>query len=166
MMEWVRSRPGPTNPHRRRRLEPWRLDRARRHVPPPGAERRRHQLDGLPEEPLAGLVGAFVLYPLRASARCGARAASLSTSRQGAGRHGRRRRRRQRLAKRCRRCARQTPIEVVMRRRHPRLRRDEAQDLRVRYDPELTERAHGMYADFLNALAGTPVPAAIAKAGG
>ena len=28
-----------------------------------------------------------------------------------------------------------------------------AKDMRVRYDPALTERAHGMYADFLNGLA-------------
>jgi dienelactone hydrolase len=30
----------------------------------------------------------------------------------------------------------------------------EAKDIRVRYDPELTEQAHTMYRDFLKAMAG------------
>jgi hypothetical protein len=32
----------------------------------------------------------------------------------------------------------------------------EARDLRVRYDPELMSRAHGMYVDFLKSLEAGP----------
>ena len=66
MMEWVRRQgwADPT-PHRRGGLEPWRMDRRCDGMSlKPGAEMANAtKLSGMPDEPMAGLVGAFVVYP-------------------------------------------------------------------------------------------------------
>ena len=114
------------------------------------------RLYGLPEEPLAGLAGAFVIYPYQGIGALapvnGLRVnvpvqAIVGTSDSVVGG--------------------KSLIRVLNRMRTPSASIDvavfegathafdeiEAQDWRVRYDPALTERAHRMYANFLNAAA-------------
>jgi dienelactone hydrolase len=114
------------------------------------------KLEGLPDEPLKGLVGAFVVYPF-------AGPGSLARSRGlridvpvkalvgtqdviVGGRSLARTLEKMPMPKR--------PVEVVLLEgaTHA-FDEQEARDLRVRYDPDLMARAHGMYADFLKALA-------------
>lgn len=114
------------------------------------------RLYGLPEEPLAGLAGAFVIYPYQGIGALapvnGLRVnvpvqAIVGTSDSVVGG--------------------KSLIRVLSRMRTPSASIDvavfegathafdeiEAQDWRVRYDPALTERAHRMYANFLSAAA-------------
>jgi dienelactone hydrolase len=114
------------------------------------------RLDGLSDEPLAGLAGAFLVYPF-------AGPGSLARSRGlrldvpvkalvggqdvvvGS----------KSLARALERMPTpKRPIDVVLLEgaTHA-FDEKEARDLRVRYDPELVARAHGMYAEFLRSLA-------------
>lgn len=126
----------------------------------PGAEAEKvTRLSGLLEEPLAGLVGAFILYPWQgfgalapsrglrfdipiqaivgsADSVVGGNSvartlASMKTPR--------------------------TPINVELFEGATHAFDEiEAADWRVRYSPELTARAHGMYTEFLNGLVASP----------
>ncbi len=114
------------------------------------------RLDDLPQEPLAGLVGAFIIYPyqwigalapsrgLRVDVDVHAivgTADSVVGGKYVAGVLGR-------MAKPG------APINVtVFEGATHAFDEIEALDWRTRYDPVLTERAHRMYADFLNAAA-------------
>ena len=114
------------------------------------------RVSGLPDEPLAGLAGAFVIYPYQGIGALapvhGLRVdvpvqAIVGTADSVVGG--------------------QSLIKVLNRMRTPSTAIDvavfegathafdeiEAQDWRVRYDPALTERAHRMYADFLGSAA-------------
>lgn len=123
----------------------------------PGKEMRNAtRLDGLPAEPLAGLVGAFIIYPyqgpgalapsngLRVDAPVKAIVGTADTVVFGS-----------------------YVIKTLGRMKTPSQPIDitpfegathafdeiEAQDWRVRYDPVLTERAHRMYGEFLSEAA-------------
>ncbi|HVY88102.1 MAG TPA: dienelactone hydrolase family protein [Hyphomonadaceae bacterium] len=123
----------------------------------PGAEvASATRLEGLPAEPLAGLVGAFVVYPFAGPGsiapsrglRVGAPVQALvGTSDVVVGGKG--------LAATLKRTpTKGQPIDVVMLEgaTHA-FDEPSARDLRVRYDPELTARAHTYYSDFLKSLA-------------
>jgi dienelactone hydrolase len=122
----------------------------------PGAEAEKvTRLSGLRDEPLEGLVGAFILYPWQGF---GALAPSrglrfdapvqaiVGTGDSVVGGHY--------VARTL--SAMKTPrlpinVEVFDGATHA-FDEIEAQDWRVKYSPELTARAHGMYTDFLRGL--------------
>ena len=123
------------------------------------------RLTDLPEDPLVGLAGAFCVYPyVGVGTIAGSRGtrvdvpikALVGTQDVIVGSKT--------LLRTLERMKTpMTPVEVVMLEgaTHA-FDEPKAKDLRVRYDPELTERAHRMYADFLKALAAPvamPVPA-------
>jgi dienelactone hydrolase len=126
----------------------------------PGAEMASAtKLEGLPGEPLAGLVGAFVVYPyvgpgcvapargLRVDAPVQALVGTNDVVVGG----------RMSVSALKRTPTKGQPIEVVMLEgaTHA-FDEPSARDLRVRYDPELTARAHTYYSDFLKGLAKKP----------
>lgn len=129
----------------------------------PGAEMASAtKLDGLPEEPLAGLVGAFCIYPyVGVGTVSGSRGirwdvpvkALVGTNDVVVGGKGSARTLQKMPTPK-------SPIEVIMLEgaTHA-FDEPKAKDLRVRYDPELTEKAQGLYTDFLKALV-KPAPAA------
>lgn len=113
------------------------------------------RLTGLPDEPMAGVVGAFVLYPwqgfgalapsrgLRLDVPVQAIVGSADSVVGGKG-----------VARTLR--TMKTPrapvtVDVFEGATHA-FDEIEAQDWRVRYSPEMTARAHGMYASFLKSL--------------
>jgi dienelactone hydrolase len=114
------------------------------------------RLTDLAQEPLTGLVGAFVVYPfagpgalapargLRVDAPVCALVGANDVIVGGRGLAG--------TLKRM--STKGAPVEVVMLEgaTHA-FDEPSARDLRVRYDPELTARAHGYYSDFLKAAA-------------
>ena len=122
----------------------------------PGAEAEKvTRLSGLRDEPLDGLVGAFILYPWQGF---GALAPSrglrfdvpiqciVGTADSVVGGRGVGRTLTSMKTPR-------TPIKVEMFEGATHAFDEiEAQDWRVKYSPELTARAHGMYADFLGGL--------------
>lgn len=123
----------------------------------PGKDAEKEtRLTDLPEEPMAGVVGAFVLYPwqgfgalapsrgLRLDVPVQAIVGSADNVVGGKG-----------VARTL--SAMKTPgmpisVELFEGATHA-FDEIEAQDWRVRYSPELTARAHGMYASFLNSFA-------------
>jgi dienelactone hydrolase len=126
----------------------------------PGADMANStRLDGLAEDPLNGLVGAFVVYPYCGigcvAAERGTRVdvpvkALVGTADVIVGNTG--------LAKTLQKM--KTPksaIDVTMLEgaTHA-FDEPKARDLRVKYDPTLTEEAHGLYSDFLKGLAASP----------
>ena len=114
------------------------------------------RLIDLPEDPLAGLAGAFCVYPyVGVGAIAGSRGtridvpikALVGTQDVIVGSKS--------LLRTLERMKTpSTPVEIVMLEgaTHA-FDEQEARDLRVRYDPELTARAHGLYADFLKSVA-------------
>jgi dienelactone hydrolase len=114
------------------------------------------KLDGLPEEPLAGLVGAFCIYPyVGVGTVSGSRGLRWDVPVKAlvgtndvivGGKSAARTLQKMPTPK--------NPVEVIMLEgaTHA-FDEPKAKDLRVRYDPELTTRAHGMYRDWLKALA-------------
>ncbi len=127
----------------------------------PGAEMASAtRLDGLGDEPLKGLIGAFVVYPYvgpgsiawtRGLGFDAPVTALVGTADVVVGNKS--------LARTLRRMATpSTPIDVTLLEGATHAFDEvEAKDLRVRYDPELTRRAHGMYRDWLEARAAAPV---------
>ncbi len=118
--------------------------------------RNATRLEGLPDEPLAGLVGAFVIYPYQGLGAVaptnGIRVEAPVTAIVGTadtvvfGSYVIKTLRRMKTAGQ--------PIEVTpFEGATHAFDEIEAQDWRVRYDPALTERAHRMYAEFLSAAA-------------
>jgi dienelactone hydrolase len=129
----------------------------------PGADMANStRLDGLSDDPLKGLVGAFVVYPYCGvgcvAAERGTRVdvpvkALVGSADVIVGNKG--------LAKTLQKM--KTPksaIDVTMLEgaTHA-FDEPKARDLRVKYDPTLTEKAHGLYTDFLKGLAGGASPA-------
>jgi len=126
----------------------------------PGAEAASAtRLNGLAEEPLAGLSGAFLVYPYvgpGSIARTrGVRIdvpmkALVGTSDVIVGSQG--------LARTLEKMPTpKTPVDVtILQGATHAFDEKDAKDLRVRYDPELTAQAHGMYRDWLKALAESP----------
>jgi dienelactone hydrolase len=120
------------------------------------------RLDGIGEDPLKGLIGAFVVYPyvgpgsiawMRGLGFDAPVKALVGTSDVIVGNKSLARTLRKMLTPK-------TPIDVIMLEGATHAFDEvEAKDIRVRYDPELTGRAHGMYRDWLKALASAPVPA-------
>jgi dienelactone hydrolase len=114
------------------------------------------RLDGLSEEPLAGLAGAFLAYPFAGPGSL-ARSRGLRLDVPVRALVGG-----QDVVVGSRSLARtlehmatpKTPIDVVLLEgaTHA-FDEKEARDLRVRYDPQLVARAHELYADFLKSLA-------------
>jgi dienelactone hydrolase len=132
----------------------------------PGAEMANStRLDGIPDEPLKGLVGAFVVYPycqigclaaergLRVDAQVKALVGTADVV--VGGKSSARTLEKMKTPK--------TPVEVTMLEgaTHA-FDEPKAKDLRVKYDPALTERAQVMYSDFLKGLAVQTDPAASA----
>jgi dienelactone hydrolase len=130
----------------------------------PGAEMAgATRLNGLADEPLKGLVGAFAVYPYCGpgclAARRGTRIDVPVKALVGTadvvvgGKISANRLLKMPTPK--------SPIEVVMLEgaTHA-FDEPKAKDMRVRYDPVLTEKAQGMYSEFLTGLAGAPVVAA------
>jgi dienelactone hydrolase len=126
----------------------------------PGADAESStRLTGLPEEPLKGLAGAFVVYPFTGPGSIapsrGVRPdvpikALVGTHDTVVGNKS--------VARALQRMATpRLPVDITMLEgaTHA-FDEEEAQDLRVRYDPELTEKAHGIYRDWLRALASAP----------
>lgn len=115
------------------------------------------RLDALPAEPLEGLVGAFVVYPFVGPGSL-ARSRGLRIDVPVRALVGT-----QDVIVGGRSLARvlekmptpRQPVEVTLLEgaTHA-FDEQEARDLRVRYDPELMARAHGMYTDFLTSLGG------------
>lgn len=117
------------------------------------------RLHDLPAEPLAGLVGAFMIYPyqgpgayaptngLRVGIDVQALVGTKDTIVGGAS-----------LARKLRKMTKPgNPINVTLLEGATHAFDEiEAQDWRVRYDPALTERAHRMYADYLMTVASKP----------
>lgn len=133
----------------------------------PGVEMRSAtRLDDLPDDPLAGLTGAFCVYPyVGIGSLAGTRGtrvdvplkALVGTQDVIVGSRG--------LARALERMRTpRTPVEIVMMEgaTHA-FDEPKAKDMRVRYDPVLTAKAHGLYADFLRTLAGTTVQADAAQ---
>jgi len=129
----------------------------------PGAEMASAtKLDGLPEEPLHGLVGAFCVYPyVGVGTVSGSRGirwdvpvkALVGTNDTVVGGKG--------SAKTLQKMPTpKSPVEVVMLEATHAFDEPKAKDMRVRYDPELTKYAHGLYTDFLKGLA-QPAPAPV-----
>jgi dienelactone hydrolase len=128
----------------------------------PGADAESAtRLTGLPEEPLSGLVGAFVIYPFTGPGSIapsrGVRAdipvkALVGTHDMVVGNRS--------VARALQKMPTpRTPVDVVMMEGATHAFDEvEAQDLRVRYDPELTRLAHGLYTDFLRSLAKVAAP--------
>lgn len=126
----------------------------------PGAEAEKvTRLSGLREEPLAGLVGAFILYPWQGfGALAPTRGLRVDVPVQAivgtgdnvvGGRY---------VARTL--SAMKTPgapisVELFDGATHA-FDEIEAQDWRVKYSPELTAKAHGMYAEFLGSLGASP----------
>ncbi len=123
----------------------------------PGADAEgATRLSGLPEEPLKGLVGAFVVYPFTGPGSIapsrGVRPdvpikALVGTHDTVVGNKS--------VARALQRMATpRLPVDITMMEgaTHA-FDEEEAQDLRVRYDPELTKLAQGLYTDFLQTLA-------------
>ncbi|HEV7693706.1 MAG TPA: dienelactone hydrolase family protein [Hyphomonadaceae bacterium] len=134
----------------------------------PGADMANStRLVGLSDDPMKGLVGAFVVYPYCGigcvAAERGTRVdvpvrALVGTADVIVGNTG--------LAKTLRKM--KTPksaIDVTMLEgaTHA-FDEPKARDMRVKYDPALTERAHGLYTDFLKSLVVGVSPAATATA--
>jgi len=134
----------------------------------PGADMANStRLDGLAEDPMKGLVGAFVVYPYCGigcvAAERGTRVdvpvrALVGTADVVVGNTG--------LAKTLQKM--KTPksaIDITMLEgaTHA-FDEPKARDLRVKYDPSLTERAHELYADFLKGLAAGASPVATVTA--
>lgn len=158
MMEWVRSQPF-ADPNRIA-LAGWShggwtvLDAMS--LAPGDEVTKVTRLRELPSEPLAGLVGAFVIYPyqgvgalapsrgLRLDVPVKAIVGTADTVVGGKSLI--------RTLDRMKGCARPIDITAFEGATHA-FDEIEAQDWRVRYSPELTQRAHGMYADFLRNLA-------------
>ncbi|HEX5006037.1 MAG TPA: dienelactone hydrolase family protein [Hyphomonadaceae bacterium] len=121
------------------------------------------RLDGLPEEPLAGLVGAFCVYPyVGVGTLSGSRGirwdapvkALVGLNDVVVGGKGSVRTLQKMSTPKL-------PVEVVqLEGATHAFDEPKAKDLRVHYDPELTAYAHGLYADFLKALAAPMSPAA------
>jgi dienelactone hydrolase len=126
----------------------------------PGAEAEKvTRLAGLRDEPLEGVVGAFLLYPwqgwgalaptrgLRYDIPIQAIVGSADTVVGGKG-----------VARTLRSMKTpRLPIQVEMFEGATHAFDEiEAQDWRVKYSPELTARAHGMYAEFLGSLVESP----------
>jgi dienelactone hydrolase len=126
----------------------------------PGAEAASAtRLNGLAEEPLAGLSGAFLVYPyvgpgsiarsrgvrIDVPVRALVGSSDVIVGNQSVART---------LEKMP---TPKTPVDITMLQgaTHA-FDEKEAKDLRVRYDPELTAQAHGMYGDWLRALAERP----------
>ena len=123
----------------------------------PGADAQKEtRLTGIPDEPLAGVVGGFLLYPwqgfgalaphrgLRWDVPIQAIVGSADTVVGGKG-----------VARTL--GAMKTPrapitVDLFEGATHA-FDEQEVKDARMRYDPALTERAHGMYAAFLKSLA-------------
>jgi len=124
----------------------------------PGAEATSAtRLDGLPDEPLKGLIGAFLVYPFAGPGSL-ARArgiridipvkALVGTQDVIVGGKS--------LARTLEKMPTpKTPVEIVLLEgaTHA-FDEQEARDLRVRYDPELMAQAHGLYTEFLRSAAG------------
>jgi dienelactone hydrolase len=123
----------------------------------PGADAESAtRLSGLPDEPLKGLVGAFVVYPFTGPGAIapsrGVRPdipikALVGTHDTVVGNKS--------VARALQRMATpRLPVDVVMLEgaTHA-FDEEEAQDLRVRYDPDLMKFAQGLYTDFLRSLA-------------
>lgn len=130
--------------------------------PGPDAENAT-RLSGLPAEPLKGLVGAFVIYPFTGPGAIapsrGVRPdvpikALVGTHDTVVGNKS--------VARALQRMATpRLPVDITMMEgaTHA-FDEEEAADLRVRYDPELTKMAQGLYTDFLKSLAkAAPQPA-------
>jgi dienelactone hydrolase len=113
------------------------------------------KLAGLPDEPLTGLAGAFLVYPFAGPGSL-ARSRGLRVDVPVKALVGS-----QDVIVGSRSLARtlermptpKRPVDVVLLEgaTHA-FDEKEARDLRVRYDPELMTRAHGMYVDFLKSL--------------
>lgn len=123
----------------------------------PGRDAEKEtRLDGIPDEPMAGVIGGFILYPWQGwgalAPHRGLRVdvpiqAIVGTADSVVGGKG--------------------VIRTLQGMKTPRLPINvevfegathafdelEVKDVRMRYDPALTERAHGIYAGFLNGLA-------------
>jgi dienelactone hydrolase len=123
----------------------------------PGADiENATRLHGLPAEPLKGLAGAFLVYPFTGPG-CLARTRGIHADVPVLGLVGTndvivggrivgRTLQRMRTPR--------TPIRVELLEGATHAFDEQgASDLRVRYDPALTEKAHGLYADFLKELA-------------
>jgi dienelactone hydrolase len=135
----------------------------------PGAEMvSATRLEGLAEDPLKGLVGAFVVYPYCGvgcvAAEKGTRIdvpvkALVGTADVIVGNKG--------LARTLEKMKTpKSPIDITMLEgaTHA-FDEPKARDLRVKYDPTLTEKAHGLYVDFLKALsAGSGAGAGVSPA--
>jgi len=118
------------------------------------------RLDGLGDDPLKGLVGAFLVYPyvgpgstawlrgIGADVPVKALVGTADVVVGGAS-----------LARTLQKMKTpKTPVDVTLLQDATHAFDEvEAKDLRVRYDPELTSRAQDMYRDWLKALAAQPV---------
>jgi dienelactone hydrolase len=130
----------------------------------PGAEMASAtKLDGLPDEPLDGLVGAFCVYPyVGVGTLSGSRGirwdapvkALVGLNDVVVGGKG--------SVKTLEKMPTpKSPVEVVkLEGATHAFDEPKAKDLRVSYDPELTAYAHGLYADFLKSLAQPALAAA------
>jgi dienelactone hydrolase len=128
----------------------------------PGADAESAtRLTGLPQEPLKGLVGAFVVYPFTGPGAIapsrGVRPdvpikALVGTHDTVVGNKSVARALQRMITPRL-------PVDITMMEgaTHA-FDEEEAQDMRVRYDPELTKLAQSLYTDFLKSLA-KPAPA-------
>lgn len=114
------------------------------------------RLEQIPHEPFAGVVGAFLLYPWQGvgamAPRMGLRVdvpikVIVGTKDSVVGGKGV-----ARTLSKMKTPSRPIAVEVFEGATHA-FDELEAQDWRNRYDPVLTERAHGLYADFLKSLA-------------
>jgi dienelactone hydrolase len=122
----------------------------------PGAEMRRAtRLVDLPDEPLAGLVGAFLVYPyvgpgclaVRSGLRCPAAVMALVGGADVVVGGGFSRRRLERL----RTDGPPPAVEWLAAATHA-FDEPEARDMRVRHDPELTRAAMELYRGFLTSI--------------
>lgn len=124
---------------------------------PPGAVlAEATKLDGVPEEPLAGVRGAFLVYPYcgygcqarRLGLRYDAAPLALVGSADSVVGSGSLRRALENLTA-------PTPLRIAwLEGATHAFDEPEASDLRVRYSPELTAKAHELYVDYLRERAG------------
>ncbi len=123
---------------------------------PGAAMRKAARMSGIPDEPFAGMIGAFLLYPWQGVGALAPRAglridipirAIVGTKDSVVGGRGV-----IRTLTNMKTPSRPIAVEVFEGATHA-FDELEAQDWRNRYDPALTERAHGLYADFLKSLA-------------
>lgn len=123
----------------------------------PGRDAEREtRLAGIPDEPLAGLSGAFILYPWQGiGALAPQRGLRIDVPVQAivgtadsvvGGRNV------ARVLTGMKTPGQAIKVELFEGATHA-FDEIEAQDWRVKYDPDLTARAHGMYAAFLKGLA-------------